>query len=105
MLLTASKMATCRIAKLRVEGIVGGWGPGVRTIFRRALFHSMTELTGAVDVAAERSSLSLFVTATPVRGIERPAHRSASVNNPFAIGLTSRFGFGAFASSEMKTGT
>ena len=52
MLLTASKMAACSMAKLRVECIVGGWAPGVRTIDRRVLFHSMTGLTACVDKSA-----------------------------------------------------
>src|SRR6266478_6474635 len=38
-------MAACKIAKLRVERMVAGSPPGVRTITKSVLFHSMTALT------------------------------------------------------------
>src|ERR1700722_9524520 len=81
MLLTASKMAACRMAKLRVEWMVGDWAPGVRTIVRRVLFHSMTALT---DCAAEGPSSSPL-SAKPVDGIKRTAHTSMSVEHRFAM--------------------
>src|ERR1700688_3097765 len=92
MLLTASKMAACSIAKLRVEWIVGGWAPGVRTITSRVLFHSMTEFT---DWGAEAGGSSLLVTGTlakPVTELQRPAHRHASVKILLSIEFTSPVG-------------
>src|SRR5712664_4133082 len=93
MLLTASKMAACSIAKLRVEWIVGGWAPGVRTIASRALVHSMTGLT---DCGAEAGGSALLVPAAlfvaaalaePVTELQKPAHRNASVKTLFCIDL------------------
>src|ERR1700752_1154745 len=52
MLSTASNIAACRIAKLRVEWIVAGCAPGVRTIVSNVRFHSITALTDWADGAA-----------------------------------------------------
>src|ERR1700759_3940469 len=93
MLLTASKMAACSMAKLRVECIVGGWAPGLRTISSRVLFHSMT---GFTDCEAGSGWSSLLVTTTlanPVTELKKPAHRSAQAKILFAIKLTSPIGF------------
>jgi hypothetical protein len=93
MLLTASKMAACSIAKLRVECIVGDWAPGVRTISSRVLFHSMTGFTDG-DAEAECSSLLVAVVlAKPVIELKKPAHRSAKAKILFAIKFTSPIGF------------
>src|SRR5258708_18042571 len=85
MLLTASKMAACSMAKLRVEWIVGDWAPGVRTIASSVLFHSMA---GLDDCEAGWSSLSVAAAlAKPVT--QKPAHRIASVRTLFPIEITS----------------
>src|ERR1700730_14894893 len=46
--LTASYIAACMIAKLRVGWIVAGCAPGVRTITKSVRFHCTTWLTGFV---------------------------------------------------------
>src|SRR6266853_1703302 len=91
MLLPASKMAACSIAKLRVEWIVGGWAPGVRTISSRVLFHSMTWFTDC-EAEAGRSSL-LVMLPKPVTELKKPAHRNASAKTLFTIEFTSPIGF------------
>src|ERR1700692_4228860 len=96
MVVTASKMATCRIAKLRVECIVGGWAPGVRTITSRVLFHSMTGFTDDGAVTGSSLLVTGFVAgalAKPVTGLQKPAHRNASVKILFSIEFTSPVGF------------
>src|ERR1700693_552943 len=98
MLLTASKMAACSIAKLRVECIVGDWAPGVRTITSRVLFHSMTGFTDGTEAGWS----SLFVTVTrakPVTELQKPAHRNASAKTFFSIEFTSPIGFSENAQS------
>src|SRR5580692_6804734 len=59
MVLTASYMAACITAKLRVGWTVAGCAPGVRTIVRSVLFHCITGLScAAADSAqAERQML------------------------------------------------
>src|SRR6266403_1820356 len=49
MALTASYIAACMIAKLRVACTVAGCAPGVRTITRRVRFHCKTWLTSSKD--------------------------------------------------------
>jgi hypothetical protein len=86
-------MAACSIAKLRVEWIVGGWAPGVRTITSKVLFHSITWFTGW---GAEAGGSSLFVMGTlakPVTELQRPAYRHASVKILLSIEFTSPVGF------------
>src|ERR1700761_5023485 len=81
------------MAKLRVECIVGGWAPGVRTITSSVLFHSMT---GFTDCEAESARSSLLVTvmlANPVTGLKRPAHRTANAKILFTIRFTAPIGF------------
>src|SRR6516164_5186001 len=46
MALTASYIAPCMMAKLRVGWMVAGCAPGVRTMTRSVLFHCTTWLTG-----------------------------------------------------------
>src|ERR1700722_10828733 len=93
MLLTASKMAACSIAKLRVECMVGGWAPGVRTINSRVLFHSMTGFTDDVAEAGWSSLLVTVILAKPVTELKKPAHRNASAKTLFTIEFTSPIGF------------
>src|SRR5438876_613156 len=77
------------MAKLRVEWIVAGWAPGVRTILRSILFHSMTGLTGCeVESASAATAWD-----KPGTEVQRPTHRSAAANDRFAMGRTSLFGF------------
>src|SRR6202040_2464194 len=94
MLLTASKMAACSMAKLRVECIVGDWAPGVRTIVSSVLFHSMT---GLADCAGWSSLFVAAALAKPVAELQKPAHRIASVRTLFPIEITSPSGFSANA--------
>src|SRR6266481_4761766 len=51
MALTASYIAACMMAKLRVGWMVAGCAPGVRTMTRSVLFHCTTWLTGFVTWA------------------------------------------------------
>src|SRR6516164_3386884 len=46
MAFTASYIAPCMMAKLRVGWMVAGCAPGVRTMTRSVLFHCTTWLTG-----------------------------------------------------------
>src|ERR1700761_2124798 len=93
MLLTASKMAACSMAKLRVECIVGGWAPSVRTITSRVLFHSMTGFTDCEAESAWSSSLVTVMLANPVTGLKRPAHRTANAKILFTIRFPAPIGF------------
>src|ERR1700738_3889002 len=52
MAFTASYMAACITAKLRVGWTVAGCAPGVRTIVRRTLFHCVTGFSCAVADSA-----------------------------------------------------
>ena len=54
---TASYIATCRMAKLRVGWMVPGWAPGVLTIFTSSLFQSTTIAPDAepAGAAAEKT--------------------------------------------------
>src|SRR5579884_2883947 len=64
MAFTASKMAACIIAKLRVGWMVEGWAPGVRTIARRLRFHWTTvfvETGVCAPIPAQRTSKRLTV--------------------------------------------
>src|SRR4029077_3780079 len=59
MAFTASYMAACITAKLRVGWTVAGCAPGVRTIVRSVLFHCMTGLSCAAVDAAPAEKLIL----------------------------------------------
>src|SRR5690349_16139940 len=67
MALTASYIALCIIAKLRVGWMVAGCAPGVRTMTRRVLFHSTTWLTGfvACPIAGGRFAAASKATVVP----------------------------------------
>src|SRR6266478_1571542 len=67
MALTASYIAPCIIAKLRVGWMVAGWAPGVRTMTRSVLFHCTTWLTGLVAwaIAGERLAAASAATVVP----------------------------------------
>jgi hypothetical protein len=66
MVLTASYIAACIMAKLRVGWTVAGCAPGVRTITRSVLFHWITWLTGLVASAIEGAGFAPVNTATAV---------------------------------------
>src|ERR1700758_1334254 len=66
MALTASYIAACMMAKLRVGWMVAGCAPGVRTIDRRVLFHCTTWLTVCVAWAITGARLAAASTATVV---------------------------------------
>src|SRR6516225_5272712 len=66
MALTASYIAACMMAKLRVGWTVAGCAPGVRTITRSVLFHSTTWLTGFVAWAIAGARLAVTSTAAVV---------------------------------------
>src|SRR5467141_801594 len=78
MALTASYMAPCMIAKLRVAWMVAGCAPGVRTMIKSILFHCSTWLTGCVDWAIAGVRFAALSAATVV-----PAN-----NNLFISDLT-----------------
>src|SRR6201996_769862 len=103
MLLTASKMAACSMAKLRVECIVGGWAPSVRTITSRVLFHSMTGFTDCEAESAWSSSLVTVMLANPVTGLKRPAHRTANAKILFTIRFPAPIGFSERRQSPGRT--
>src|SRR5580704_1068074 len=67
MALTASYIAPCIIAKLRVGWMVAGCAPGVRTITRSVLFHCATWLTGfvACPIAGARFAAASKATVVP----------------------------------------
>jgi len=66
MALTASYIAACMMAKLRVGWMVAGWAPGVRTITRSVLFHWITWLTGLVASAIAGAGFAAAITAIAV---------------------------------------
>src|SRR4029077_19774918 len=66
MVLTASYIAACIMAKLRVGWTVAGCAPGVRTITRSVLFHWITWLTGLGASAIEGAGVAPVNTATAV---------------------------------------
>src|SRR5215831_19091010 len=66
MALTASYIAACMMAKLRVGWTVAGWAPGVRTTTRSVLFHCSTWLTGLVASAIAGAGFAAIKTATAV---------------------------------------
>src|SRR5260370_41593317 len=79
MALTASYIAACMIAKLRVGWMVAGCAPGVRTITRSIRFHCKTGLTGcgaeSPGVWRPASNEAPF---DPMACAERLAQRSVS---------------------------
>src|SRR6516225_3895049 len=66
MALTASYIAACMMAKLRVGWMVAGCAPGVRTITRSVLFHSTTWLAGFVAWAIAGARFAAASTAAVV---------------------------------------
>src|SRR4029077_108387 len=66
MALTASYIAACMMAKLRVGWTVAGCAPWVRTIIRSCLFHCTTWLTGLVASAIAGAGFAAIKTATAV---------------------------------------
>src|SRR3984893_2860301 len=68
---TASYIAPCIIAKLRVGWMVAGCAPGVRTMTRSILFHCTTWLTGFVAWAIAGARFAAASKATVVPAINR----------------------------------
>jgi hypothetical protein len=101
MALTASKIAACNIAKLRVECIEAGWAPGVRTIASRALFHSITGLTESVEAAESSSSLTSVTLAEQDWDTQRERHKNVHERIPFTTTLTSLSQFGENAQNRL----
>src|SRR6266446_3180368 len=64
MALTASYIAACMMAKLRVAWMVAGCAPGVRTMTKSILFHCTTWLTGCVAWAIAGARFAAVSAAT-----------------------------------------
>src|SRR5438132_783671 len=71
MALTASYIAACMMAKLRVGWMVAGCAPAVRTITRSALFHCTTWFTGFVAGAIAGARFAAASKAAVVPAISR----------------------------------
>src|SRR5437899_13088274 len=71
MALTASYIAPCIIAKLRVGWMVAGCAPAVRTMTRSVLFHCTTWLSGCVACAITGERFAAASKATVVPAINR----------------------------------
>src|SRR6266403_3640822 len=91
MALTASYIAACMIAKLRVGCTVAGCAPGVRTIVRSVLFHC---ITSSSDPAAESAwakapyTSEAHVSASEVQdriGLSPPFHLRESVERDIRL--------------------
>jgi hypothetical protein len=90
MALTASKMAACIMAKLRVEWMAAGCAPGVLRITRRLLFHSTAGLTKAVEPSDGAASPAPWVElAKEIWAAEKAINRMAHGSILFTTELTS----------------